>query len=178
MMPELSQALIGEFIDAVVQTPDKADALLAEHPALLNARWIHNESVLHFLAVEGFDDGVRFLAVRGAEVDAVNEFGDTPLVDVTLLGLDSVAEILLQHGADPNASSTTNDNPLHCAVRSGDGRLVTLLLRAGANPRYVTDLGESVLDALDQSPENQRDATQAILAEHGVMRDAGWRNTE
>jgi hypothetical protein len=40
---------------------------------LINARWLHGETVLHFLAVEGFTEGVKFLAERGADVNAVNE---------------------------------------------------------------------------------------------------------
>lgn len=62
--PNLPDALIGEFIDAVVESPEKASALLAQYPSLLNARWIHAATVLHFLAVEGFREAVSFS--RGA----------------------------------------------------------------------------------------------------------------
>ncbi len=41
-----------------------------------------------FLAIEGFAEGVMFLSSRGAEVNAVNEFGDTALVDVAAFGND------------------------------------------------------------------------------------------
>jgi ankyrin repeat protein len=172
-MVDLPHALIGEFIDAVVQDPQKAAALLSEHPDLINARWIHDETVLHFLAVEGFAEGVRFLAARGADIDAVNEFGDSALVDVAGLGIYEIAEILLGHGANPNASSPTRDNALHCAVRSCNARLVTLLLNAGANPQYVTYLGESVFDALDESGADptEREAILAVLADYGVRPD-------
>jgi ankyrin repeat protein len=172
MMETLPNALIGEFIDAVVQNPKKAAALLAEHSDLLNARWIHNETVLHFVAVEGFTEGVRFLASHGADVNAVNEFGDSALVDVVVLGLEEIADTLLRHGANPNARSATRDNALHAAVRSGNTRLVGLLLAAGADGRYRTDLGESVFDAINEVPD-QREAILATLAEYGIVRDAG-----
>jgi ankyrin repeat protein len=171
-MENLPHALIGEFIDAVVQDPKKADALLAEHPDLLNARWIHNETVLHFLAIEGFAEGVTFLVARGADVNAVNAFGDSALVDVASLGIDAIADTLLRHGANPNANSATRDNALHAAVRSGNTRLVALLLKAGAEGRYRTDLGESVFDAVNEVPD-QQDAILAILAEYGIVPDAG-----
>jgi cytohesin len=128
---------------------------------------MHAETVLHFLAVEGFREAVSFLAERGADVNAVNEFGDSPLVDMASLGADDIAEILLRHGANPDASSLTRDNPLHCAARAGHARLVGLLLRAGADPRYRTDLGESVLDAVEEAPKD-RDAILSLLAEYGV----------
>lgn len=171
-MADLPNTLVGEFIDAVVKDTQKATALLSEHPDLINARWIHDETVLHFLAVEGFAEGVRFLAARGADVDAVNEFGDSPLVDVAVLGMDEIASTLLRHGANPDANSAAHDNPLHCAVRLGNARLVGLLLKAGANPRYLTDIGESVFDAVDQCP-SEREAILAVLADYGVFPDAG-----
>jgi ankyrin repeat protein len=77
-----SPALIGEFIDAVVRDQERAAELLAAHPDLIIARWLHGETVLHFLAVEGFTEGVKFLAERGADVNALNEFGDSALIDV------------------------------------------------------------------------------------------------
>ena len=100
-------------------------------------------------------------------MNAANEFGDAPLVDVAALGLDNVAEVLLAHGADPNAASVTNHNALHAGVRSGNARLVRLLLAAGANPRYRTDLDETVFDALDQTGDDSG-AILATLAEYGV----------
>jgi len=172
MTQNLPHSLIGEFIDAVVQDQKRAAGLLAEHPDLLNARWIHDETVLHFVAVEGFAEGVRFLASHGADVNAVNEFGDSALIDVAVLGLDEIADTLLRHGANPNALSATRDNALHAAVRSGNDRLVKLLLGAGADGGYRTDLGESVFDAVNEVPD-QRDAILASLAEYGIVRNAG-----
>jgi len=167
-MEELSRSLIGEFIDAVVQEPDRAAALLAEHPGLLNARWIHGETVLHFLAVEGFAQGVTFLAARGADVNAANKFGDSPLIDVATLGRDHIADTLLRHGADPNALSLTRDNALDAAVRRGYVRLVDLLLTAGADPRYRTHFDESIFDAVECAPD-QREALLATLHRHGIL---------
>jgi ankyrin repeat protein len=164
-------ALVGEFIDAIIRAPNQADALLLEYPELLNARWIHNETVLHFLAVEGFADGVAFLASRGADVNAVNEFGDSALIDVAGLGNDEVAENLLRHGANPNSTSTTRGNVLHAAVRSANDRLVRLLLESGADARYRTDLDESIFDAINELLPDQRPAIVAILADMGIVQE-------
>ena len=127
-----STQLVGDFIDAAVRDQQRAAEMLAAHPELLNARWIHNETVLHFLAVEGFADGVRFLAERGADVNAVNEFGDAPLIDVVVLGYTDIAAMLLSHGANPNARSDTHDSALDCATQSGNEQMVAMLRAAGA----------------------------------------------
>jgi len=171
-MTTVPKALIGEFIDASVDDRKRAAELLAEHPDLLNARWLHGETVLHFLAVEGFRDAVRFLVECGADVDAVNDFGDSPLIDVTVLGRTDIAEMLLQHGANPNALSATWDPILHCAVERGNTRLVDVLLAAGADARSVTEFGGTVFDALPLSDPDRAELL-AILAKYGVRPDAG-----
>ena len=164
----LSKELIGQFIDACVQDHAAARRMLAKHSQLLNARWLHNETALHFLAVEGFTKGVKFLAERGADVNAPNEFGDVALIDVAQLGNSEIAAVLVQHGANPNANSTTKNNPLDCAVRNGNAVLVGLLLDAGANPRYVTDIGESLFDALPSSGV-KRERVMKVLIQHGIV---------
>src|SRR4029079_11922684 len=126
---------------AVVRDPVRADAMLEEQPELLDARWIHNETVLHFLAIEGFADGVRFLASRGADVNAVNEFGDTALVDVASLGLAYIIDILLTHGASPDATSQTRESALHAATAAGHVDVVHALLKP-APTRRITRTSE------------------------------------
>lgn len=166
---DLDKATIGEFIDAAVLDPAKARQLLRQHPTLKDARWLCGETCLHFLAVEGFTDAARLLIELGFDVNAPNEFGDAPLVDVAQVGKLEIAEVLLAHGANPNAQSTTQDNVLHAAARRGDARLVQLLLSAGAKGDYVTDIGETVFDALPQKL-NRRLAVERVLREYGIVR--------
>jgi ankyrin repeat protein len=170
----VGRSIVGEFIDAVVLDPSKAATMLRQEPGLRDARWLHGETVLHFLAIEGTADHVRLLGEWGFDPNATNGFGDAPLIDVAVLGKDDVAAALLDLGADPNARSATRDNVLHCAVRSGNAQLVDLLLERGAKADYETDIGEAVFDAL---PENDasRAAVDAVLRRHGVQRGGRWR---
>ena len=172
-MSKPSRKLLVELIDAAVEDHAKARKLLKKHPGLLEARYIHKETPLHFLAVEGYADGVRFLAEAGADVNCVNEFGDTPLADVACLGGDEVARILLQHGADPNAASSGHDNVLHAALGSQNAALVDALLSAGALGDYVTELGETVFDALPKRGAKRR-SMLGVLEKHG-LREQGPR---
>src|SRR5688572_30205199 len=102
--------IAGQFADAILADPSKAKELARKHPELLNSRWMHDETPLHYLAVEGDLDSVRLLAELGSDANAVNRFGDSPLIDVATLGNDQMAELLLRHGANPNAKSKTSDN--------------------------------------------------------------------
>ena len=168
----LSPEIVGEFIDAVVDDEARARQLLSTYPELLNARWLHGETVLHFLAVEGFIDGVRRLAEWSADVNLVNDFGDPPLRDCVALGNEGLVELLLQHGANPNVVSDTLGPLLHAAVASGHAGIVRRLLVAGADVRACSDSGETVFDALPTDPD-ERDAVLAVLTESGVGPQAG-----
>ena len=86
MKETISKELIGNFIDAIVKDPTKAKHLLKDHPALLNSRWIHNESILHFLAIENYVEGVSLLIELGANIELTNKFGDTALFDAVKVG--------------------------------------------------------------------------------------------
>ena len=99
----MKKELVAEFIDAAVKDHPKAQHLLRQNPELHDARWIHDETILHFLAVEGYLDAVRFLGRLGFDVNARNEFGDAPIIDVATIGNVPMAETLLALGADPNA---------------------------------------------------------------------------
>jgi ankyrin repeat protein len=167
-MADLAAALVGTFIDAAVRDPAAAEALLQAHLELLNARWIHDETVLHFLAVEGFGDAVHFLAERGADVNAVNEFGDSALVDVVRLGYESIAATLLRHGANPDATSPIEENVLHLAVAKGHAGIVRMLFQAGVQWDYRTEYGDTLWDAVAESVDP--DDVVAVLAEFGVTR--------
>jgi len=173
-MANLPEALVGEFIKAAVDNRPRAEELLSAHPELINARWMHNETLVHFLAVEGFCEAVAFLAEHGADMNAVNEFGDAPLIDVAVLGFNHIAQVLLHHGADPNANAASAGRfkALDCAVRAGNSGLVEMLLEAGANARYSTDLGETIFDALPES-EERRQSILVVLAQHGIKAGSG-----
>jgi len=166
----LERALVGEFIDAAVQDPPKAIQLLREFPELREARWIHQETALHFLAVEGYADAVRLLGTLGFDPNLPNEFGDSPVIDTATVGDDAMAEVLLGPGADPNARSETMDNALHCAVRRGNARRVHLLLSAGAKADYVTSIDQTVFDALPEEPTLWT-AVESVLQQHGVKKN-------
>lgn len=164
----LPSQLVGELIDAAVESPDLAREMVSRRPELLTLRWRLGETALHFLCVERFTEAVRLLVEFGADPNLPNEFGDTPLIDAATLGYTEIAAILLQAGADPNAKSDARFNVLHCAVSSGNAELVGLLLDAGARPDYGNCAALTVFDAL---PDNAAQAASvlAVLCRHGFL---------
>jgi ankyrin repeat protein len=142
----MDRELVGDFIDAVATEPEKALGMLAGHPDLKSARWIHGESPLHFLAIEGTAEAVAFLADAGFDLEATNEFGDTALIDAVTMGRADVVKVLLDEGANPNCLSNTMAFPLHHAMVTGRIEIVRMLLAAGADPRLRGPYGETLSD--------------------------------
>jgi ankyrin repeat protein len=124
--------LVERLIDLAVRDQAGAMRLLREHPGLLAARYVHDETPLHFCAVEGLTEGVRFLAGEGMPVDATNQFGDTALVDAVTLGNLEMTKLLLRLGANPDAVSLTRGSVLRIAQDQGNAKLVSALRDAGA----------------------------------------------
>lgn len=63
---------------------------------------LHDETLLHFAAVEGMDDWVRFMARNGWSCNVRNMLGTTPLSDAATVGNFSMIKTLVECGADVN----------------------------------------------------------------------------
>ena len=80
------------------------------------------------------DPVARLLIERGADANALDSMGKTPLMlACTLQKIDAV-QGLLAAGANPNAAGSDSSSALEYALRAGDPDLLSALLRGGANP--------------------------------------------
>ena len=82
-------------------------------------------------AFGGYDDEVRFLLDRGADLNAKTNFGSSALMAASFAGHDSTVRLLLSHGADVNADRD-GDTPLTYARDRHHPEIVALLRQAGA----------------------------------------------
>ena len=81
---------------------------------------------------------VPILLELGADVNAKNNKGETPLVSAT--DYDMV-KLLLEHGAAPNVQDANGDTPLHMAALVGNKKSIRFLLEHGANPAMKNHSG-------------------------------------
>jgi ankyrin repeat protein len=115
----------------------------------VNVSGVNGESLLHEAVCWINVDAVRLLLSRGANADALDRHGDTPLIYAAsrhqhdIDKLYGIIKLLLEAGADPNIRGSKGMTAIRWAVTnpSGDFRLVRLLLQHGADPRIKNDAG-------------------------------------
>jgi hypothetical protein len=100
-----------------------------------------------FIAVMSGDaPKVKELLSKGANVNARDENGQTPLHWAAIHGRVDVARLLLEHGADVNARDENGQTPLRWAAIHGHVDVARLLLDHGADPSIRDRDGRTPLD--------------------------------
>lgn len=89
---------------------------------------------------------MSFLLAKGANPNAHDSRGVTPLEVAVGQAFDEGVQLLLSKGARVDEADTTGTTPLISAVLRRDGRLVKMLLAAGANPDRPDNSGRSARD--------------------------------
>jgi hypothetical protein len=97
---------------------------------------------LHSAAGGGHEEVAELLLAKGADVNAKNNDGFTPLHSAAAQGHKDVAELLLAKGADANAKDKDGYIPLYWAAQMQHDELVTLL--APSLVRQLNDVDPTV----------------------------------
>jgi len=120
---------------------------------------LRHVSALHNAAAQGHLALMKQLLAQGAQVDAADWNGVTPLIGAAYYGQVEAARLLLQRGAAINQVSRQGVTPLVAAVYSGKDAMLELLLANGASPALPLD-GEQPLAVAQRA---QRSAMVAAL---------------
>ena len=131
----------SEFNKAVIFHSAKGNVkclriLLNEYPDGVNARYESGATPLHFAACHGQKDAASFLISRGAEVNARNNLGWTPLA---LADNNDVRQLLIKHGG-------VEQTELHRAVCEGNLAKVKSILAEKPEEINTLSKGHTLLD--------------------------------
>jgi serine/threonine-protein phosphatase 6 regulatory ankyrin repeat subunit B len=101
----------------------------------------------------------------GAEVDARDEQGYTPLHWAVDQGVLEISHLLIEHQADVSSQANNGDTPLHVAGGKGRSKAIVLLLESGAE---IDKLNNSELTPLHLAIQEGRIATVEVLLDNGA----------
>lgn len=103
---------------------------------------------------------VRLLAKAGANVNAKDNDGNTPLHETFLT---DVEEELLKLGADVNARNNDGETPIFTTV---DDQAIPIFIAHGADLTIRNDKGETVVEAANHKGPARQEALRKAIAQH------------
>jgi ankyrin repeat protein len=133
---------------AAVRARDRAtlEKLIAADPALATSKDAAGSTPLHHAAGFGTPDSLTFLIDKGADVNAKNRRGSTPLF--WALHDESKVRLLVARGAAVAIKQVEGRTPVYQAAVLGNGYAVLrLLLENGGDPNVATLNGLTPLNA-------------------------------
>lgn len=171
-----SQDLTDAFMSTVEQGDIKAvNAMLQGNPALAKAvqekipssNRVVERTALHIAAEKGYIAVADALITAGAEVDAPDWSGTTPLMKATEEARPDMVAFLLKKKADPNKTAFGKSTALMSAAEHGCTECAQLLLDADAKINAVMDDDGTALHAAVFAKFNAEDMVRYLI-ERGI----------
>ena len=110
-------------------------------------------------------DAVREHLVRGVNVNDIDEYGFTPLIEAAIADNIEIVKLLLSVGAHPGQVDSLGGTALHWATENNNLEIARLLLQKGADPNSYNLSGQPVLV---MPLLRQQQAMKKMLLAHGA----------
>ena len=123
------------------------------------------KGTLHKACQEGNIKAVKQFLAEGADVNARDKEGYTPLHDAALRGRKEIAELLIAKGADVNGKNDYGETPMHYAADCGHREIIELLIAKGANVNAHRTGGSTPLDMAEEVDEIDSPEGKAVIKE-------------
>jgi uncharacterized protein len=152
LAPEVAHAQFSKsykFLEAVrkKEGQEVTDALNEPGSQIVNTRdSTTGDTALHIVTQRRDLTWMTFFISKGANVNARNVRGTTPLQIAASLGFQEGVELLLGRQARIDEPNAAGETPLITSVHRRDLATVRLLLKAGANPDRADNSGRSARD--------------------------------
>ena len=123
----------GDSVFWPVAQPQMTEKQMGNEKSVARTQQQKPTKSLHQAVLDGDIDQVRLLTSRGAEVNAEDRTGYTPLFYAAERGQKDVAELLIAAGANVNAKDRSGNTPLHYSAVRGYYGMCELLVTRGAD---------------------------------------------
>jgi hypothetical protein len=108
---------------------------------------------------------IRAILQYGPDVNAIDEYGFTPLIEAAIANNIEIAVLLLNAGANPNVTDSTGGTALQWAAENNNSALAELLLNHRADPNAYNFSGQPVMV---MPLLRQHGDLKALLQKHGA----------
>ena len=133
-------ALRGNLIAVKFYVTEDRESVNQKDKKYLNHTPLHNACITCQLHV------IHYLISNNAEIDAVDDYGYTPLLKASCHGNGVVVKILLDKGANINHQSVDNRTALHLAIIYNQMKIVKILVEKGADQTLRDNMNLSAID--------------------------------
>lgn len=138
-----------KFLEAVRKREGaKVEQVLSEPGStLINARDVTNgQTALHIVTARRDTTWMTYMLAKGANVNAKDVRGVSPLVLACNLGFIEGVQLLVDRGARIDEPNDAGETPLISAVHRRDTAMMRVLLKAGADPDRSDNSGRNARD--------------------------------
>lgn len=130
--------------EAIMFNMTEIVALLLRYGADIHARCQYGLTALMYAAI--MDDAiVQMILQGGADPNACDFTGESPLYTAACYGCTDNVRLLIEHGADVNIRTNKNETPLHISVHHNYGEITKILLENGASVHARSNTGRTPL---------------------------------
>ena len=143
----LSEAEPGRFVFEATEEPPKELASVGFGRLIYSIVSDEPDNIWR-VAAEGDTTGIERLLAAGADIDAKDPAGSTPLIIASAHGHDETAKWLIENGVEIDATSMLGDTALHAAAFLCHSELTALLIEKGADVNHKNNRGETPLDTV------------------------------
>ena len=119
-------------------------------------------SIIIKASQRGYVEVVEALIATGADVNAANHSGCTPILEASCFGHLEIVQALIAAGADVNRASNQDSTPISWASQKGHLEVVRALIAAGADVNKADNDGRTPI--FIASSEGHPEVVQALIA--------------